>query len=428
MNYKKNLKNLIIRKKASVGVIGLGYVGLPLVNNLCNNNFNVIGFDNDKKKIEILKNGKSYLTSINDKQIKKILKKKFLPTSNYQEILNVDIIILCLPTPLNKSNNPNLIFVKKALIKIKEFLRKGQLIILESSTYPGCTRELILPIIKNKKFKVGIDIFVGYSPEREDPSNKKFTIRNIPKICSGITASCTEITKRFYSVIINKTIEVSNIETAEFTKIFENLYRSVNIALVNEMKIICRKLKLDINEVISAAKTKPFGYKAFYPGPGVGGHCIPVDPFYLSWLAKKNNIKLKFVELSGKINNFIPRWIISNSLKIKHKKILLIGAAYKKNVDDPRESPIFDFINILKKKGRLVDYYDPYVKKLKSRKIKNILYSKNITSRMLVTYDLVYILTDHDIINYDLILSHSKKIVDTRNVYKNNKSNKIINL
>jgi UDP-N-acetyl-D-glucosamine dehydrogenase len=428
MNIKKNLENLINKKKAIVGVIGLGYVGLPLVNNLCNKKFKVYGFDNDKKKIQILKNKKSYLSSIDNKQIEKILSKEFFPKTNFKEIFDVDIIILCLPTPLNKSNNPNLNFVKIALKNIKKFLRRGQLIILESSTYPGCTRELILPILDSKKFKVGIDFFVGYSPEREDPSNKKFTIKNIPKICSGITSNCTEVTKKFYSRIVNQTIEVSNIETAEFTKIFENLYRSVNIALVNEMKIICRKLKLNINEVIEAAKSKPFGFKAFYPGPGVGGHCIPVDPFYLSWLAKKNKINLKFVELSGKINNFIPRWIISNSLEKKHKKILLVGAAYKKNVDDPRESPIFDFINILKKKQRLVDYHDPFIKRLASRKIKNIFFSKDISSKMLLKYDLVYILTDHEIVDYNLIHKYSKKIVDTRNVYKNTNSNKIVSL
>ena len=428
MSIKDNLIRLIDKKKAKVGVIGLGYVGLPLVKHLCNSSFKVIGFDDDKRKIGTLNQKKSYISSLNSSEIKKILNKKFFLSSSYKDIGKVDIIILCLPTPLTKSNNPNLIYIKKALHSIKKFLKAGQLIVLESSTYPGCTNELIVPLLKRKKFEIGKDFFVGYSPEREDPSNKKFSIRNIPKICSGVTKNCSIVTQKIYSKIANKIVTVSNIETAEFTKIFENLYRSVNIALVNEMKTICRKLGLDIHEIISAAKTKPFGYEAFYPGPGVGGHCIPIDPFYLSWLAKKNKINLKFIELSGKINDFISKWIISNSLKNNFNKILLVGAAYKKNVDDPRESPIFNFKDKLSKKKIKIDYHDPHVQKLESRKLKKVFYSKKINSTMLRKYDLIYIITDHDKINFDYIQKHGKRIIDTRNVYKNKKYKNVIKL
>ncbi len=420
MNYFNELKKKINNKKVTIGVIGLGYVGLPLVFLYLKKKFNVIGFDKDTQKLKDLKKGKSYLSHISDQYLKKALKWNFRTSNNFKLINETDIIILCLPTPLTSTLKPDLSYIKNTLTNILPNLKKGQLIILESSTYPGSTREIISDRLKKNKFNIGKNFFVGYSPEREDPSNKKFTIENIPKICSGISKNCTQLTKIIYSKIINKIVLVKNIETAEFTKIFENTFRSVNIALVNEMKILCHKLKLNIFDIINAAKTKPFGFQPFYPGPGVGGHCIPVDPYYLSWLAKKKKMKLNFVELAGNINRKMPTWIINQSLIKNRKKlkILLIGVSYKKNVGDTRESPALDFIKILKKSGHIVNFYDPIVKKISSRKLKDEMKSIKLNLKNLKNQDLVYILTNHSNINYRLIENHAKKIIDTRNVFK----------
>ena len=420
MNYFNELKKKINNKKVTIGVIGLGYVGLPLVFLYLKKKFNVIGFDKDTQKLKDLKKGKSYLSHISDQYLKKALKWNFRTSNNFKLINETDIIILCLPTPLTSTLKPDLSYIKNTLTNILPNLKKGQLIILESSTYPGSTREIISDRLKKNKFNIGKNFFVGYSPEREDPSNKKFTIENIPKICSGISKNCTQLTKIIYSKIINKIVLVKNIETAEFTKIFENTFRSVNIALVNEMKILCHKLKLNIFDIINAAKTKPFGFQPFYPGPGVGGHCIPVDPYYLSWLAKKKKMKLNFVELAGNINRKMPTWIINQSLIKNRKKlkILLIGVSYKKNVGDTRESPALDFIKILKKSGHIVNFYDPIVKKISSRKLKDEMKSIKLNLKNLKNQDLVYILTNHSNINYRLIENHAKKIIDIRNVFK----------
>ncbi len=427
MSNTYQLKNLITKKKINIAVIGLGYVGLPLAIRLCKKKFTVNGFDDDKNKINYLNKKKSYISTVENREISKFVNRRLFLNKSYKEIKKCDVIILCLPTPLNKYKNPELKFVKNALKNIKSYLRPFQLMILESSTYPGCTREIILPILK-KKFVVGKNFFIGYSPEREDPSNNSFHIGNIPKLTSGLTKNCSKITNTFYSNVIKKTVLVKNIETAEFTKIFENLYRSVNIALVNEMKMLCNKLGLDIHEIIKAAKTKPFGYQAFSPGPGVGGHCIPIDPFYLSWLAKKNNMRLNFVNVAAKINEQMPRWIIDKSLKNKKvKKALLIGVAYKKNTDDVRESPALDFINILNKKKIATDYHDPHIKKITSRKLKRSIKSKKLTKNIIKSYDIIYILTDHKNIDYNVIKKFGKNVIDTRNVYKS-KFNNILSL
>ena len=420
MNFKINLIKNIQKKKVKIGVIGLGYVGLPLVCLFLQNKYKVIGFDNDKKKIRNLKNKKSYIKHLQN-QINQINKSNFFPTSNYKFINDIDIIILCLPTPLKLNKSPDLSYINNTLNLISKFLKKGQLIILESSTYPGSTKKLIDPILKNKKFNIGKDFFVGYSPEREDPNNTKFTLVNIPKICSGYTINCKEITGILYRKIIKKIVSVSDIKIAEFTKLYENIYRSINIGLVNELKIVANKLNLNIYEIINAAKTKPFGFQPFYPGPGIGGHCIPIDPYYLSWIAKKNKVSTNLIYHAGKINSLMPKWIISETLKkTELNKVLLIGVAYKKEVDDTRESPSLEFIKLLNKKKIKIDYHDPNVKSLKSRKLKKIYYSKPLNKKMLENYDCVFILTDHKSINYNLIKSNSKLIVDTRNVYKKN--------
>tara|TARA_A100001011_G_scaffold174851_1_gene183501 strand:+ start:360 stop:1637 length:1278 start_codon:yes stop_codon:yes gene_type:complete len=425
MNYFYELKKNIKDKKVKIGIIGLGYVGLPLALEFCKKNFKIIGFDIDKTKIKKLNNGFSYINHIQNKQLK-IFKSGCFFTDNFKFIKNVDIIILCLPTPLKKKNEPDLSFIKKTFESIRKYLTIKQLIVLESSTYPGSTREFARTFLK--RFRIGENFFLGYSPEREDPNNKSFKLSNIPKVVSGYSNNCLDLTSDLYSKILKKIVKVSNLETAEFVKLYENIYRSVNIALVNELKKISNNLNLDIFEIIEAAKTKPFGFEAFYPGPGVGGHCIPVDPYYLSWVAKKNKINANLINNAGRINSSMPNWIIKKILKkIKPKKVLIIGVAYKKDLDDTREAPAIDVINILKRKGIHVDYHDPFVKTLKSRKLKKIYYSKEITNKMLKQYDCSIIITSHSSINYNKISKFSKIVFDTRNIYKNS-SKKIIKI
>ena len=421
MNYYSELSTKIFNKKTQIAIIGLGYVGLPLALQFSKNKFNVTGFDIDEIKINKLNKAKSYIKHISDKEIKNYKKRIFF-TSNFKKISFCDVIILCLPTPVTKNFKPDLSFIKKTMLKIKKYLCKGQILILESSTYPGSTKQILTPYLN--KFELGNNFFLGYSPEREDPNNKKFKLVNIPKICSGYSNNCLNITVQIYKKIIKKTIKVSNIETAEFVKLYENIYRSVNIGLVNELKMVSNKLKLNIYEIIKAASTKPFGFQAFYPGPGVGGHCIPVDPYYLSWIAKKNNIKTNLIYHAGKINSNMPRWVVSEILRRKKiKKVLIVGVAYKKDLDDTREAPAIDFIKILRKKKISVSYHDPNVKFLKSRKLKNMLNSKNLNSNELKKYDCVIIVTNHSNINYDLIKKNSKLIIDTRNILPKNNSN-----
>ena len=416
MNYKTELLSKIKSNKAKIGIIGLGYVGLPLACSFANKKISVVGFDVDKKKIENINSNISYIKHISNSIIKNC-SKNLIATFNFKIINQVDVIILCLPTPVKKNLIPDLSYITSTLKNVKKYLKQGQILILESSTYPGSTKEIILPYLK--KFKVGKNFFLAYSPEREDPNNQKYRIKNIPKICSGYSKNCLTISKKLYEKIIDKVVSVSNLETAEFTKLYENIYRSVNIGLVNELKIISNKLNLDIYEIINAAKTKPFGFQAFYPGPGVGGHCIPVDPYYLSWVAKKNKIKTNLIHHAGKINSQMPSWIINKTLnKKKIKKALIVGIAYKKDLDDTRESPAIEFIKILQKRKIFVNYYDPIVKELKSRNLDDKLKSVKLNKKTISNYDCVFITTDHSKINYELIKKNANLIIDTRNVYK----------
>ena len=416
MNYKTELLSKIKSNKAKIGIIGLGYVGLPLACSFANKKISVVGFDVDKKKIENINSNISYIKHISNSIIKNC-SKNLIATFNFKIINQVDVIILCLPTPVKKNLIPDLSYITSTLKNVKKYLKQGQILILESSTYPGSTKEIILPYLK--KFKVGKNFFLAYSPEREDPNNQKYRIKNIPKICSGYSKNCLTISKKLYEKIIDKVVSVSNLETAEFTKLYENIYRSVNIGLVNELKIISNKLNLDIYEIINAAKTKPFGFQAFYPGPGVGGHCIPVDPYYLSWVAKKNKIKLNLIHHAGKINSQMPSWIIKKTLREKKiKNALIVGVAYKKDLDDTRESPAIEFIKILQKRKIFVNYYDPIVKELKSRNLDDKLKSVKLNKKTISNYDCVFITTDHSKINYELIKKNANLIIDTRNVYK----------
>jgi UDP-N-acetyl-D-glucosamine dehydrogenase len=429
----KQIIQSIKKRNSIIGIIGLGYVGLPLCNIFLKNKFTVYGFDIDKKKINHLKKKYIYIPNIESK-FKNFINNKLFIFNNFNAITKVDVIIICVPTPVTKNNTPDLSPVIGTIKGIIKFIKPNQLLILESSTYPGTTEQLIVNQIK-KKFIVGKNYFIGYSPEREDPGNRKFLMKNIPKIVSGYTNKCKFLTKLLYKQVLRKIIPVSSIAVAEFAKIYENSYRSVNIALANESKILAKKLNLNIFEIINAAKTKPFGFKAFYPGPGVGGHCIPVDPWYLSWIAKKKNIKLDFLNTAGKVNKSITQWVFKNiklelkklNLKINKQKFFILGAAYKKNINDLRESPTLDLIRIFQKHNISFIYNDNYIKKIESKKFKKIYFSKQINKYTIEKNNIIILMTDHNYYNKKFILKNAKLIFDTRNFFKK-KLNKIIHL
>ena len=418
----------------NIGVIGLGYVGLPRALQFCSKNYTVYAFDKDQNKINNLKKGYSYISNINSKLIARFIKKKkLLPTSNFSDLKKIDAIILCLPTPLNSKLEPELKYIKDTFRIIKKYLKKNLIISLESTSYPGTTREIIINKI-SKNFELGKNIFVCYSPERNDPGLKKISLSNIPKIVSGYSKICRRLGIKLYNSIFNNVVEVQSIEIAEMSKLYENVFRAINIGFVNEMKKICYNFKIDINDVIKTAKSKPFGFLPFYPGPGLGGHCIPIDPFYLSWKAKKLKIKTEFIELAGKINRSMPAWIISQILIIlkkkklgdlKNKKILISGIAYKKNINDCRESPAFEFMKILISKGAKVNFYDPYIKLIPKLRNYSFINNKSITfnQKNLKKFDFVILVTDHDKIDYKFLYKNSKLIFDTRNKFKNKKRN-----
>ncbi len=423
---RNELKKLIRNRKAKIGVIGLGYVGLPLVIRFLEEGFPVVGFDVDKKKVESLNKGKSYIKHIPFDIFKKY-SKKFHATSNMAELAKVDVIIICVPTPLKNKKDPDMRYVENSVNAIKKRLRKGQLISLESTTYPGTTRELVLSTFQSTGLKVGKDFFLVFSPEREDPGNKKFNTKNIPKVVGGITKNCLDLGVLLYSSIVDRVVPVSSVEVAEMTKLLENIYRAVNIALVNELKIVLDKMDIDVWEVISSAKTKPFGFHAFYPGPGLGGHCIPIDPFYFTWKAKKYGLDTKFIELAGEINTSMPEYVVEKTeqaLKkkgeiLRKSKVLILGVAYKADTDDDRESPAYAIMDLLFKKGAKVVYNDPYIPYLKkSRKYDFKLSSEPLTGKLLGEVDVVIIVTAHDRYDYQKILKQSKLIIDTRGVYK----------
>jgi UDP-N-acetyl-D-glucosamine dehydrogenase len=424
--YKK-LKQKIENKTVKICIVGLGYVGLPLVREFLKKNLNIIGYDIDQKKINSLKSGISYIKNIPHSEVKNFLKKKFHASSDKRFIKIADVVIYCLPTPLNKNKGPDMSYIENTLNENKKNFRKGQLHILESTTYPGTTEEYYLPIFKKLNLTVGKNIFLGYSPEREDPGNDVYSIGQISKVVSGYTVNCKNLVKKVYDHIVKKTISVSNIKSAEMTKLLENIYRCVNIGMINELKLVCEKMSIDIFEIINAAKTKPFGFQPFYPGPGLGGHCIPIDPYILSWKAKEFGIDTKFIELAGQINDSMPEYVIKNlnsalnatNKTLKNSKILILGAAYKKNVDDIRESPALKIIEILKFKKAKVFYHDPFIKKIEnSRKYNFKMKSVKITHKSIKIYDAVIIVADHDVFDYDLIKKNSNLIIDTRGRYK----------
>lgn len=415
-------------KKAHVGIIGLGYVGLPLVAIFHDAGYHVTGFDIDQKKVKMIKSGKSYIKHIPDKTIKDLAKsRRFRTTSKFSQLKKMDCILICVPTPLTKHREPNLSFVFNTTRSIAQNLRKGQLIVLESTTYPGTTDEDMKEILEETGLKAGKDFYLAYSPEREDPGRKDFTASKIPKVVGGYTRNCLKVAKALYDSVIVQTVPVTSTKAAEVTKLLENIYRAVNIALVNEMKMLLDKMGIDIWEVIEASKTKPFGFQAFYPGPGLGGHCIPIDPFYLTWKARELDFPTRFIELAGEINALMPQYVVSRisdalnekGKSLKGSKILVLGLAYKKDVEDVRESPSFELIELLRTKGAYVNYNDPYVPKTKKMRHYDLrMCSTPLTEKSLKRFDCVVIATDHSSYDYNFIAKHSKLIVDTRNAMK----------
>ncbi len=424
----------ISENNATVGVIGLGYVGLPLLLRFSEIGASVIGFDIDTTKIEKLNNGESYIETISSSRVIDSIKRGFECTCDFSRITEVDAIIICVPTPLNKYREPDLSFILGTMKTILPFLREGQIVSLESTTYPGTTEEELLPLIKSTGLKVGENIFLVYSPEREDPGNQDFKTHNISKIVGGLSPACLEVGKALYELAIDNVIPVSSSKTAEMTKLLENIYRAVNIGLVNEMKIVADKMGIDIHEVIRAASSKPFGFTPFYPGPGLGGHCIPIDPFYLTWKAREYDLSTRFIELAGEVNSNMPFWVLDKVIDtlnnhgrpVKDANILILGIAYKKNVDDMRESPSVKLMELLTAKGAKIKYSDPLIPFFpKIRKYSFDLNSLNLTPKNIANNDLILLVTDHDEFDYELIQKHAKIIIDTRGVYLENYENVI---
>lgn len=432
----KKLLSRIEKRTASVGVIGLGYVGLPLVMEFIRAGFHVRGFDLDTKKISFLNQGRSYIKHIPSEKIRDMNRtSRFLPTDDFSRIKTTDCILICVPTPLNKYREPDISYVTNTTETISRYLRPGHLIVLESTTYPGTTDEEMKPILEGKGLKAGRDFFLAYSPEREDPNNPNFSTSTIPKVVGGYTAKCLKAAEAIYNTIVVKTTPVSSTKVAEASKLLENIYRAVNIALVNELKICFERMGINIWEVINASKTKPFGFQAFYPGPGLGGHCIPIDPFYLTWKAREFDFHTKFIELAGEVNTGMPYYVVEkvvNALNakgrsIKGARILLLGLSYKKDIDDVRESPSLKLITLLQKKGAKVDYNDPHVPKThKMREYDLKMTSVPLTENNLKRYDCLLISTDHSAYDYKFIVKHSNLIVDTRNATGRIRSRKIV--
>ncbi|MFH0948425.1 MAG: nucleotide sugar dehydrogenase [Elusimicrobiota bacterium] len=430
-----DLKEKIEKKKAVVSVVGLGYVGLPLAMEFASGGFRTIGLDVDEKKISSLKNGKSYIKHIPSESIKNLIRLgRIEVSSDFSELKNCDCVIVCVPTPLTVMKEPDMSFVVQTSEMIAKYLHSEQLIILESTTYPGTTDEVVKPILEKTGFKAGTDFYLAFSPEREDPGNKNFTTKTIPKVVGGINKISTELASVLYGSVLDKVVPVSSMKVAESTKMLENTFRAVNIAMINEFKILFDKMGFDIWEVIEASKTKPFGFMPFYPGPGWGGHCIPIDPFYLSWKAKQYNFPMKFIELAGEINTKMPEYVVEKlqdalnekGVALKNSEILILGMAYKKNSDDIRESSSLELVEILEKKGAVVSYNDPYIPKIpKMRRHKIEKTSTAITEKNLIKFDAVLISTDHSCYDYDFILKNSKLIIDTRNAIKK-KDKKIV--
>ncbi len=431
---KSQLIKKIKDRQATIGIVGLGYVGLPLMLRYVEEKYKVIGFDIDNEKVQKLNAGNSYIDHIKDESIAFAVKNHFEATTDFKRIKDVDAIILCVPTPLNKYREPDLSYVINTTESVAPHVRAGQIISLESTTYPGTTDEELVPRLTNAKLRVGEEVFIVYSPEREDPGRIDFNTKTTPKVCGGVTENCLDAGVALYEVIVDRVVPVSSTRAAEMTKLLENIHRSVNIGLVNEMKIVADKMGIDIHEVIDAAATKPFGFVAYRPGPGLGGHCIPIDPFYLTWKAREYGVHTRFIELAGEINSSMPAYVIKKIAKafneqkkaINGSNFLVLGIAYKKNIDDMRESPSVILMEKLRDEGAILSYSDPYVPIFpKMREHKFDLVSVELTPETVASYDCVVLATDHDKFDYAMILKHAQFIVDTRGKFKE-KSDKIV--
>ena len=431
----------IENRSARIGIIGMGYVGLPLALLFSEERFAVTGFDIDGKKVSALNAGGSYIVRIPGTEIQAAQKHRFRATADYSEIGNVDVVIICVPTPLNENHEPDLSYIRDTAKAIAPHLREGQLVILESTTYPGTTEEVLIPLLEvgnsgglhvNREDATS-GFYVAFSPEREDPGNDTVARRDIPKVVGGVGPLALELASAVYASIFNRTVPVSTPAAAEMTKLLENIYRCVNIALVNELKQLCHRMGIDIFEVIDAAKTKPFGFQAFYPGPGLGGHCIPIDPFYLSWKAKQYDFRTKFIELAGEVNVAMPYYVVDKTVEalneyskaLKGSKILVLGLAYKKDVDDLRESPSLTIIELLKDRGAIVSYNDPFFPYV-GRGRHYDLDMHGVSLDNLAQYDCVLIVTDHSDYDYVRIVNESKLVIDSRNATKGIRSEKIV--
>ncbi len=424
-NSENELLSSIENREAKVGIVGLGYVGLPLMQTFCGAGFTCIGLDVDPEKVEQLNQGKSYIKHIPSEHVMAMVKeKRFRATTDPKELKQCAAVIICVPTPLTKMREPDMTYVEGTARMLRDVLVKGQLIVLESTTYPGTTREVVKPILEETGLKAEKDFYLAYSPEREDPGRKDFSTSTIPKVVGGFGPRSRQVAAALYGAAVAKVVPVSSCEVAESAKILENVYRCVNIALINEMKVLFDKMGIDVWEVVAAASTKPFGFQPFYPGPGLGGHCIPIDPFYLTWKAHEFNTSTRFIELAGEINTKMPEYVIGrltealneHAKPVKGSKVLVLGLAYKKDVDDIRESPSIELIEMLRGRGAKVDYNDPFVPKTPKQREHNLsMTSKKLSEAMLAEYDCVLIATDHSSYDYPWIVQHAQLVVDTRN-------------
>ena len=429
---KQELIEKLDKKTALIGVVGLGYVGIPLSIIYANKGYKVVGFDIDQSKIDNLSEGKTYIKHIPDSAIQSLVDQGFEATIDFSRAAEVDALILCVPTPLDQHREPDLSFVLDTMESLLPYMRKGQVVSLESTTYPGTTDEELKPRIENMGLKVGTDAFLVYSPEREDPGRKDFTTQTTPKVCGGDTEACQEVGMALYGQVIDKVVSVTSTRAAEMTKLLENIHRAVNIGLVNEMKIVADKMGIDIYEVIDAAATKPFGFVPYYPGPGLGGHCIPIDPFYLTWKAREYGVNTRFIELAGEVNSSMPEYVVAkvtqglngHKKSINGSRILILGIAYKKNVDDMRESPSVEIMEQLQEHGALVEYSDMYVPVFpKMRRYSFDLKTIELSKENISSYDCIVVATNHDDFDYPMLLEHAKLIIDTRGVYRGTNEN-----
>jgi UDP-N-acetyl-D-glucosamine dehydrogenase len=437
MFHQKNLLDRIQDRTATIGVVGVGYVGLPLVIEFAQEKFHVIAIDVDTRKVDAINRGESYIQDIPTSQLQPLVKKGFIRASaQYSDLAQADAIIICVPTPLNKTKDPDMSFIIQAIEAIAKISHKGMAVILESTTYPGTTEEVIVPALHQRGLTVGEDVFVAFSPERIDPGNEKYGLRNTPKVVGGVTPRCTEVAVALYATAVNQVVAVSSTMAAEMVKLLENTFRSVNIGLVNELALMCDKLGVDAWEVINAASTKPFGFMPFYPGPGLGGHCIPVDPHYLSWKLKTLNYNARFINLASEINTAMPLYVVDkvadalndDAKAVKGAKILVLGVAYKPNVNDVRESPALDVIDLLRHKGANVMYHDPFIPSVRLEG-DSVMHSTAYSVALLQQVDCVVIITHHKFYDWAEVVAQSKLIVDTRHVTtQHNGGARIVNL